>query len=67
MIKLIFLKEPMLVKPVNYINVITCNYYYFLKLNFRFQPNACNDFHDLMQKHVSFNNVAIFLAKRIKK
>ena len=26
---------------------ITCNYYYFLKINFRFQPKVCNV---LMQK-----------------
>ena len=29
---------------------INCNYYYFLKVNFRFQPKACDGCHDLMQK-----------------
>ena len=29
---------------------IICNYYYLLKVNFRFQPKACDGCHDLMQK-----------------
>ena len=31
----------------------------FLKTNFRFQPKVCNGCHDLTQKAVSFNDVAI--------
>ena len=42
---------------------IICNYYDFLKLNFRFQPKACYGFHDLMKKAISFNNVAIVSVK----
>ena len=29
---------------------IICNYYYLLKVNFRFQLKACDGCHDLMQK-----------------
>ena len=33
-------------------------YWYFLEINFRFQPEVCDGCHDLMQKTMSFNNVA---------
>ena len=26
---------------------IICHYYYFLKVNFRFQPKVCDDCHEL--------------------
>ena len=31
----------------------------FLEINFGFQPELCEGCHDLMQKAMSFNNVAI--------
>ena len=40
-------------------------YYYFLRVNFRFQPKTCDVCHDLMQKTMSFNEVAIVLLKKI--
>ena len=30
---------------------------------FKYEPYLCNDCHDLMQKDMSFNNVAIFHVK----
>ena len=39
---------------------IICYYCYFLKVNFRFQPKVCDNCHDLMQKAMSFNDVATF-------
>ena len=38
--------------------------YYFLllcyyRINFRFQPTVCNGSHDMAQKSMSFNNVAV--------
>ena len=36
-----------------------CNYWYFIDKNFNYQKYLCNGFHDLMQKAMSFNNVAI--------
>ena len=41
-----------------------CNYCYILKLNFSFQTELCDDFHDLMQKSTSFNNIAIVFVKK---
>ena len=38
---------------------IICNYYYFFKINFRFQPKVC----DLIQKAMNFNNVTIVFVK----
>ena len=40
-----------------------CHYWYFLNINFRFQPEVCNGFHDLMQKVKGFNDVAIVSVK----
>ena len=34
------------------------NYYYILKINFRFQPKVYDGCRDLMQKVMSFNNVS---------
>ena len=41
---------------------IICNYYYFLKVNFIFQPKLCNGCHNLMPKTMSFN-IAIVSVK----
>ena len=43
-----------------------CNiyhYWYFLDKGFKFEPYLCNGSHDLMQKAVNFNDVAIFSFK----
>ena len=42
---------------------IICNYYYFLKGNFRFRPKVCDGCHDFMQKDIGFNNVVIVSVK----
>ena len=36
-----------------------CHYWYFLDKNFDYEPYLCNGCHDLMQKAMNFNNVAI--------
>ena len=40
-----------------------CHYWYFLNKNFSYEPYLCNGCHDLMQKAMSFNNVAIVSIK----
>ena len=40
-----------------------CHYWYFLDKNFSYEPYLCNGFHDLMQKTVSFNNIAVVSVK----
>ena len=35
-----------------------CHYWYFIDKNFNYEPYLCNGCHDLMQKAVSFNDVA---------
>ena len=40
-----------------------CHYWYFKDIGFRFEPYLCNGCHDLMQKSMSFNNVAIVYVK----
>ena len=40
-----------------------CHYWYFLDKNFSYQPHLCNGCHDLMQKAMTFNNVAIASIK----
>ena len=41
-----------------------CHYWYFLDKNFNYDPYLCNGCHDLMQKAMSFKNVAIVFIKR---
>ena len=40
-----------------------CHYWYFKNIGFKYEPILCNDCHDLMQKAMSFNNVAIVYVK----
>ena len=41
-----------------------CHYWHFENICFKNEPYLCNGFHDLMQKAMSFNNVAILYVKR---
>ena len=41
-----------------------CHYWYFLEKNFNYEPYLCNGCHDLMQKSMNFNDVAIVSIKR---
>ena len=40
-----------------------CHYLYFKDIGFKYEPYLCNGCHDLMQKAMSFNNVAIVYVK----
>ena len=40
-----------------------CHYWYFKKNSFTYEPYLCNGCHDLMQKAMSFNDVAIVYVK----
>ena len=40
-----------------------CHYWYFKDIGFKNEPYLCNGCHDLIQKAVSFNNVAIVYVK----
>ena len=40
-----------------------CHYWYFKDINFKYEPHLCNGCHRLMQKAVSFNDVAIVYIK----
>ena len=40
-----------------------CHYWYFKNIGFKYEPYLCNVCHDLMQKTMSFNNVAIIYVK----
>ena len=42
---------------------IISHYWYFLMINLKFQPELCNGCHDLTQKAMSFNDVAIITVK----
>ena len=41
-----------------------CHYWYFKDIGFKYEPYLCNGCHDLMQKAISFNDVAIAYVKR---
>ena len=36
-----------------------CHYWYFTDIGFKYEPYLCNGCHGLMQKAISFNDVAI--------
>ena len=40
-----------------------CHYWYFKNIGFKYEPYLCSSCHDLMQKAMSFNNVAIVYVK----
>ena len=40
-----------------------CHYWYFKDIGFKYEPHFCNGCHGLMQKVVSFNDVAIAYVK----
>ena len=40
-----------------------CHYWYFLDKSFKYDPYLCNGCHDLMQKAMNFNDVAIISIK----
>ena len=40
-----------------------CQYWYFNDIGFKYEPYLCNGCHSLMQKAVSFNDVAIVYLK----
>ena len=40
-----------------------CQYWYFKFIGFKYESYLCNGSHDLMQKAISFNNVAVVYIK----
>ena len=40
-------------------NCDICHYWYFLEKNVNYEPYLCNSCHDLIQKAMNFNDVAI--------
>ena len=40
-----------------------CHYCYFKDIGFKYEPYLCNCCHDLMEKAVSFNDVAVVYVK----
>ena len=40
-----------------------CHYWYFKDIGFKYEKYLCNGCHDLMQKAMSFNEVAIVYVK----
>ena len=41
-----------------------CHYWYFKDIGFKYETYFCNGCHDLIQKAISFNNVATVYVKR---
>ena len=42
-----------------------CHYWYFKDIGFKYESYLCNDCHDLMQKAINFNYVAIVLLEEV--
>ena len=41
-----------------------CHYWYFKNIGFKYETYLCNGYHDLMQKAMSFNDIAVVYVKR---
>ena len=41
-----------------------CHYWYFKDIGCKYEKDLCNGCHDLMQKAMTFNNVAVVYVKR---
>ena len=41
-----------------------CHYWYFLNYSFKFQPNVCNRYHDLLMMSMNLSNIAILNINR---
>ena len=40
-----------------------CHYWYFKDIGFKYEPYLCNEYRDIMQKAMGFNNIAIVYIK----
>ena len=63
MIGLIFLKKLVPIKQMLKRSVIFVNIGTLLDNHFNYEPCVCNGYHDLMQKALTFNDVAIISVK----
>ena len=41
-----------------------CHYWYFKNIGFKYETYLCNGYHDLMQKAMSFNDIAVVYVRR---
>ena len=52
---------------VNKTNILNgcdiCHYWYVKDIGFKYEPNLCNGCHNLMQKAINCNGVAVFSVK----
>ena len=53
----------MLIKQICQKECGICHYWYFKDTGFKYEPCLCNCCHDLIQKAMSFNNIAILYIK----
>ena len=44
-------------------NCNICHYWYFLNKGFKFQPNVCNRYHDLLIMSINISDIAILNIK----
>ena len=44
-------------------NVCKICHWFFEDIGYKYEPNLCNGYHGLMQKAVSFNDVAVIYVK----
>ena len=53
----------MLIKQIYLKKCDICYYWHFNEISFQFEKYLCNGCHDLMQKAMNFNNIAIVYVK----
>ena len=48
---------------IRYLGCDVCHYWYFLNKGFKFQPNICNRYHDLLMMSMNLSEVDILSSK----
>ena len=62
---MIIQKVLVLIKQIYQKKCDICHYLYFKDIGVKYEPYLCNRCHDLMQKAMGFNNIAIVYIKGI--
>lgn len=52
-------------KTGSFFECFICHYCFFFRINFRLQPKGCDSFHDMVQKSMSFEHVAIANVEKV--
>ena len=65
MIESIFLQELILIRQANQKSAMFVTIGIFLNKEFKFQPNVCNGYHDLVMMPINLSNTLLFETVKV--